>query len=47
MTFDSTISNENHRIIRFEITNKYKILQEMAIDIVKKMDNCIKYKEKI
>lgn len=47
MTFDSTISNENHRIIRFEITNKYKILQEMAIGIVKKMDNCIKYKEKI
>lgn len=47
MTFDSTMSAENHEIIRKGLIQKYINLQTQLITLVKKMDHCLNYKSKI
>lgn len=43
MTFDSSISSENHRIIKTSLAQKYVRLQDQLVILVKKMDRCINY----
>jgi hypothetical protein len=47
MTFDSSISDENHDIIKKDLTKKYINLQTQLIILVNKMGNFIDYKNKI
>jgi hypothetical protein len=47
MTFDSSMSHENHDIVKKELIRIYITLQEQLIILVKKMDNFIDYKNKI
>ncbi len=47
MTFDSSISDENQRLIRVELLRKYSNLQDQLIILARKMDNYINYSAKI
>lgn len=38
MTFDSSLTSENHQIIKADIYAKYAVIQEMAVKIVDKID---------
>jgi hypothetical protein len=45
MTFDSSISTENHRIIKESLRQKYVRLQDQLVILVKKMDKCLNYEK--
>jgi hypothetical protein len=47
MTFDSSILDENQKIIRKDLVAKYINLQTQYIVLIKKMDNLINFKNKI
>jgi hypothetical protein len=44
MTFDSSISPENHNIIKNNLIKNYITLKPQLVILVKKMDNCLNYK---
>lgn len=47
MTFDSNMSAENHKVIKINIYDAYKNLQQIAISIIKEMDKLINYNKTI
>lgn len=47
MTFDTTMSDENQKIVRSELLRKYANLQDQLIILVRRMDNLLNYEAKI